>query len=83
MFAPLCRVIRLYIESSVSLSSVSGLPGGNSELRSTSKVKSCGSILSGTKMVDSGEDIFFGSSMPLLLTDWSDFSLFLNKRYQS
>ena len=55
-----------HIKSSVSLSSISGFPGGNSELCST--LKSCGSILSGTKMVDSGEDIFVGSSMPFLLT---------------
>ena len=34
-------------------------------------------------MVDSAEDIFFGSSMPLRLTDWSDFSLFLNRQFQS
>ena len=34
-------------------------------------------------MVDYGEDIFFGSSMPFLLTDWSNLSLFLNKKYRS
>ena len=63
-----------HIESSVLLSSISGSPGGNSELCSTLKDESCGSILSGTKMDDSGEGRFFGSSMPLLLTDWSDFN---------
>ena len=68
-------------ESSVSPCSISGFPGGNSELCSTLKDKSCGSILSGKKMVDSGKDIFFGSSMPLLFIDWSNFSIFLNERY--
>ena len=72
-----------HIKSSVSLSSISGIPGGNSELCFISKDESCGSILSGTRMVDSGDDIFHGSSMPLLLTDWSHCSLSLNNRYRS
>ena len=41
-----------------------------------------GSILSATEMSGSGEDLLLGSSIPLLLSDSSDFSLFLNNRHR-
>ena len=69
-------------ESLVLLNSKSGIPGGDSELCPTSKGISCGSILSATEMSDSGQNLLFGSSILLLLSDWFDFSLFLNNRYQ-
>ena len=79
VLVPLCRVIR---STSRVLSFTQlcqpRIPGGTSELCATSNGGSHGFILLSTKMVDSAEDIFFGYSMLLLLTECFDFSLFLN-----